>query len=278
MRGSVKAELRKMRFRSGVWVLAAICLFLILFFGYALPYLLRDNPSTANPELGTTQEVIATLLPDQFLATAIGGVAGFGGALALILAAMVAGGEYGWGTVKTVLTQKPPRLAVFSGQATALALAAVALAFLVFAPSALASLAVAQAEGARVDWPAAGEIARAFGAAWLILGTWAALGLALATLFRQTALAVGLGLVYLLVLEGLVGSVAGSSGLIGEIRQFLPAVNAQALAGAFGGTGGPPGATVNTDIGGTRAAIVLAAYAAGLTLLAALFYRRRDVV
>jgi ABC-type transport system involved in multi-copper enzyme maturation permease subunit len=176
-----------------------------------------------------------------------------------------------------VLTQRPPRLAIFAGQATALALAAVALAFLTFAPSALASLAVAQAEGARVDWPATGEIVRAFGAAWLILGTWAALGLALATFFRQTALAVGLGLIYLLVLEGLIGTFAGSSGLIGEIREFLPAVNAQALAAAFGGTGGPPGATVNTSIGATRASVVLAAYAAGLTLVAALFYRRRDV-
>ena len=277
MVGSLKAELRRLRRRSGVWVLAAICLFLILFFGYGLPYLLRENPSSANPELRSTGELVATLLPEKFLATAVGGVAGFGGALTLILAAMVAGGEYGWGTVKTVLTQKPARLRVFGGQAAALALAALLFALLILVPSALASLAVAGAEGRRIAWPPSDEIARALGASWLILGAWAALGLALATLFRQTALAIGLGLVYLLVLEGLIGSFAGSSGLIADIRQVLPAANARALAGAFGGSGGPPGATAGPAIGATRAALVLCSYAAGLTLLAGFFYQRRDV-
>lgn len=277
MVGSFKAELRKLRRRSGMWVLGAICLFLILFFGYGLPYLLRDNPSSANPEIRSTGELVATLLPEKFLATAVGGVAGFGGALALILAAMVAGGEYGWGTLKTVLTRKPARLRVFSGQAAALALAALLFALLILVPSALASLAVAGAEGRRIAWPPSGEIARALGASWLILGAWAALGLALATLFRQTALAIGLGLVYLLVLEGLIGSFAGSSGLIADIRQVLPAANAQALAGAFGGSGGPPGAAAGPPIGAARAALVLSAYAAGLTLLAGFFYQRRDV-
>ncbi len=268
MISSLKADLRKMRSRSSVWVLGALWLILALFFGYVLPFLLRQSPSS-DPE-----QLLAGMLPESVLRTVTGATAGFGETIALILAAVVAGSEYGWGTVKTVLTQRPSRLEVFAGQVAALALVSGLLVLLASGPSAVASYTVAQAEGARVAWPEWSEVVRGLGAAWLILGTGAALGFALAVLFRQTAAAIGLGLVYLLLLEALLDTFARSSELVTKIAEFLPTANANALVRSFGGGGASAGPTVDPG----QAALVLFAYTVGLILLAGFLYVRRDVL
>ena len=72
-------------------------------------------------------------------------------------------------------------------------------------------------------------------------------GVALATvLFRSAALAIGLGLIYSLVLETVVsmGSRSSSSSARHSAERFLLGANAGALANYFGGGGStiPPGA------------------------------------
>jgi ABC-2 type transport system permease protein len=126
------------------------------------------------------------------------------GTLALILRALVVGSEYGWGTLKTVLSQRPGRLTAFFAKMLALGAVLVLFVLLAFVVGAICSLIVIGIQGATVDWPSLVELLEGLGAGAVILAVWAALGVFLATLFQSTALAVGLGLFYALALEGLV--------------------------------------------------------------------------
>lgn len=66
-------------------------------------------------------------LPANLIANALGGFAVMGGAIAMILGALVAGSEYDWGSRKTALTQRPGRLTIFGGMVAALATALLAV-------------------------------------------------------------------------------------------------------------------------------------------------------
>ena len=68
------------------------------------------------------------------------------------------------------------------------------------------------------------------GAGWLILAVWVALGALLATLLRDNALAIGLGLVYVLAVEGLIGFAARSSESVAALAKALPRSNGGSLA------------------------------------------------
>src|SRR5207245_2369132 len=58
--------------------------------------------------------------------------------------------------------------------------------------------------GSAGGWPGPAEVAKAFLACWLIMGLWTALGALLAVLFKQAPLAIGLGIVYSIAIEGLI--------------------------------------------------------------------------
>ena len=78
----------------------------------------------------------------------------------VIMGAMAAGSEYGWGTLKTVLSQRPGKLAMLSGKLLALALLLLVFVVRGLAAGAAGSLVVETASGgasrlARI--PIAGE-------------------------------------------------------------------------------------------------------------------------
>ncbi len=68
-----------------------------------------------------------------------------GGLLMLILGVLVAGSEYGWGTIKTVLTRRPGRVAVFGGKVLVLVVVATSVVPVIFALAAATSMLIAQA-------------------------------------------------------------------------------------------------------------------------------------
>ena len=91
-----------------------------LVFSLLIPYAqLRRGASYE----GSPPEVLLEgTLPERLVQNALSGLPLFGGALVLTLGALVAGGEYGWGTLKTLLVQGPRRLTVLTGQLLALLL------------------------------------------------------------------------------------------------------------------------------------------------------------
>ena len=276
---SLRAELLKLRKRPAVWVLALVWVAVMALFGYGLTYAIFANPPEGAVPPGTDpQEALRSLLPQNLLSNVLLGFSSTGGGpIALILGAMAMGGEYGWGTTKTMLTQRPGRLGVFAGKALSLIIILLVFSALAFATGAACSYAVATFEETAVRWPEALDILGAVGAGWLILVVWGSLGFALATLFRGTALAIGLGLVYAVVLEGIAGSLLAFNEDFEDYRRALISESSNALSDLFGS---PPAAFGIPEplVDPERAILILLLYTLVFLLLAAFAFWRRDVV
>ena len=292
MLASLGAELLKLRKRPSTWVLALIWLAVTILFSYVLAYALLSNappptvpegtPKAQKEQLQEQQEEfreqqLEFLYPENLVSYLTPGLPNLGAPIALILGALAVGSEYGWATFKTVLTQRPGRYAVFFGKLLALGILLALLVVLTFAAGAASGYVITALEGAPFGWPAAGELARALGAGGLILAIWAAFGVLLATLLRSTALSVGIGLVYLLVLETIISNLPIQNEAFQDAREFFPSQNSNFLANSFSGQtqGGP--ASPKPPVDASQAALVLFAYAAAFVLLAAFVFRRRDV-
>jgi ABC-type transport system involved in multi-copper enzyme maturation permease subunit len=273
MLGSVRAELAKLGRRPAVWLLLGVAVSLGLTFTYLVPY---AGASGATGGVPNGDRGLAAVLPDQLVGNSVGGLPVFLGAIALILGVLAVGGEYGWGTWKTVLTQGPSRLTVYAAKLVALAVATLAGMLTMFAAGALASGVIAAAEGEPARWPALGDLVVGVGAGWLMAGMWAALGALLAIALRGVALPIGLGLVWLLAVQNLLAAIAAPLlDWVARAQEYLPGPNAGSLAAALG-AGDTPG--VEALVGGGRAAVAVAAYLVAFGLLGGALLRRRDIV
>ncbi|MDX6250679.1 MAG: type transport system permease protein [Kribbellaceae bacterium] len=280
MIGSYRAELLKLRKRSAVWVLFAAGLVLSLIFGYLLPYLGYvtgdDNQQTDGIPRA---EVLRGVLPERVMDNTIGGFPVFAGALALVLGAIVVGGEYTWGTLKTILTQRPGRGALLGGQLLGLLTAIAVWVLGIFVACALCSVGIAAAEGTPMNWPGPLELLQGLAGGWLVLTMWCLAGAVLAVAFRNVALPIGFGVVWILGIEALLAGVVSS--LLPDLEflsDAMPGANAGALVFSVTGmaaTDAPPG--VRDAVGGERALLTLLAYTLVFVALAVVTTRRRDV-
>ncbi|MFI7062921.1 ABC transporter permease subunit [Kribbella sp. NPDC050124] len=280
MFGSYRAEMLKLRKRSAVWVLFGAGLVLSLIFGYLLPYLGYvtgdENPQTDGVP---RSEILRGMLPERIMDNTIGGYPIFAGALALVLGAIVVGGEYAWGTLKTILTQRPGRGAVLVSQFLALATMIAIWVLGIFAACALSSIGIAAAENGSTDWPGVTAILEGLAGGWLVLMMWCLAGAVLAVAFRNVALPIGLGVVWILGIETLLAGVVSSLlPSLDWLANALPGSNAGSLVFSVTGMAAadaPPG--VRDAVGGGRALLTLLAYCAIFAVLAAWTTRRRDV-
>lgn len=271
---SYGAELFKLRKRPAVWVVAAVWLGLLLMFTELLPYISYRSAANARQ----AERLLADLLPAKLPGHAIGGYPMWGGALIVVLGALCLGSEYGWGTLKTMLANRPGRLTVYLAQLGALATALAMLVVVAFALCALCSVLIANSAGASLDLPATGDVARAMGAGWLVLWMWCLFGVALAIALRGTALSIGLGLVWVMAIENLIRATAPLIDVLGKLEKALPGVNAGALVAALGGGQGGGGYTgVSNLVSGGQGTWVVALYVVFFATAGALVLRRRDV-
>jgi ABC-type transport system involved in multi-copper enzyme maturation permease subunit len=278
---STRAELLRLRRWPAMWVLFASWVTLNVTFGYVFDYIAyRSGDPSPVGEGAPAASLLPGLLPPAVPVTLVQGMPMFGGALVMILGALAVGSCYGWGTWKTVFTQGPGRGAAFGGTLVALAAVVAALVVTSAAVDLGVSSVIALTEGQGVDMPAIGDMVPALGTGLLVLGMWAAAGVLVGVLARGPALAVGLGLVWALVVENLLRGVAGILPGIALVTDHLPGTAAGSLVGALGApgvgqSGGTPG--VLTILGGPTAVGWLAAYAVGFAAVALLVVRRRDV-
>lgn len=276
----VGAELFQMRKRVGTWVLLGTWCGLAMLFGYLVPYFGLADEGPLATRLGP-------MLPGQMVSTLLDGVPFFGGAIALILGVMTVGGEFGWDTFKTLFTQRPGRGAVFAAKMVALGIALAPFMVVMFLCGAIASTLIAVTEGQAVAFPSILTLIEGVGAGWLVLATWAAIGVLLAVLTRGTSLAIGIGILYTLVIEGLLSALAGSFALLEPLVDLFVRANAYSLVKPLGGAGAGngagsaatdgPGAFSGPYVDWPQAAIVLVAYLAVLLGASAWVMRRRDV-
>jgi ABC-2 type transport system permease protein len=279
--GSYRAEILKLVRWPAMWTLGAVLLVLAQVFGYLIPYVgYRSGGGSGFAAGQTAAQLLADVLPGRLVPNTLSGFPLFAGAIALIVGGLAAGSEYGWGTLKTILTQRPRRSAVLAGKLLAIVTVVLALVLAVFAINAFWSWVIATTEDRPADWPTVLGLARGVGAGWLILGMWSLLGAALGTLFRSTSLAVGLGLVWSRAVESLVRGFANLLGFLDAFQQGLPGTNAGSLVASLGAAtldqpGGTPGVTA--VVSGPQAAAVLIAYVVALVAIAGFTLGRQDV-
>jgi ABC-type transport system involved in multi-copper enzyme maturation permease subunit len=284
MYAAFRGELFKAVRRPGVWVLVGLFLALAILIGYAVTYLIYTHPppnSSQGLAPGTSlADFKIALYPENVVKQTMSQWGVLGGVFALIVGVLLQGSEYGWGTIKTLYTQRYGRLTMLFGKLLAMLVIVLVIAIGLFAVDAACSWIVVQLDGKTSSFPTADVIAKAIGAAFLIFSFWAVFGFALATVFRQSALAIGLGLAYALVIELLVfGLLAGlGANIVRPIQQWFPIANSSYLAQAFGqvrvrGFQGQPAPYADA----THAVVMLLLYVIAFTTLTAWLTRTRDV-
>lgn len=275
--GTITAQLLVLGKRTSTWVLMGIWVVLGVMFSHLLPYLTYRGGADA-PGEAPLEAILPRALADNLVA----GFPFFGGVFALMLGVLAIGSDYGADTVKTLLTQRPGRMRLLFSKIVALAGWLVPFVATLFVVGAGASYLVAAAENAAVDWPPLWDLARAVLAGWFILATWAALGVLLAVLSRGTGLAIGLGIVYTFVVEGVFSALAGQVSWLESLVEYSLRANAYSLTVALGVptevlADNGPGGFFGPFVDGGRAIMVLGAYMAVFLSLSAIIFRRRDV-
>ncbi len=278
-------ELFKLYRRPAVWVCIGLFLGLAIGLGYLIIYLLYTYApaasSTGLPRGVTLKDFKVELYPPAFVQYTLSTWDTLGGVFALILGVLSQGSEYGWGTIKTLYTQRPGRVAMLAGKLCALSVAVLVMVLALFAIDALSSYVVASIDGKSTAYPAAVDVVKGLAAAWLIFEFWAVFGFALATLFRQSAMAIGLGLAYAIVIEGIIFSLAANVGgdTVRQIESWFPVANTGYLSRSFG-TSLPEALarTIAKPIAdANHAVLVLLVYLAIFIAGSALLASRRDV-
>lgn len=276
---STRAELMRLRAWPAVWITLGAWLVLSLLFGYLFTYLSYTSGDPGFADEGTTQaQQLAQMMPDAVPDVFLQGMPMFGGALMMVLGALVAGNGYGWGTWKTLFSQGVRRTPALVGSVLSLTAVVAGTLVVTFALDLGVSLVIAAGESQDVVMPSAGSVAEAFGAGFLVLEMWALLGFLLGTLARGPALSVGLGLVWALVVENLLRGVGQLLGWVENLTEVLPGTSAGSLIGSIVGVGvgdGTPG--VVDTVPGPQAAITVAVYVVLAVLASLALVRRRDV-
>lgn len=278
--GAYRAELLKLRRRPATWVLVAVAAGVVLVFSYLFLYVVIGVIGTGDATADAfSSGFLSQLLPEQ-LAGSYVEQAATAAPIALILGVLAMGSEYGWRTVRLMVTQRPRRVPLLLAKLAALVTAAAGIAVAVCAAATAASVLIAVIEGQPVALPPAGDLLTGFGAAVLVLGTWSAFGLMLGVVCKGTGLPIGIGLFWALVVESILSLPFPQ---LDGVRSWLLSTNASALGQGLGSGSDPLqdlGALFGVgagEIAPLQAAIVLVVYAVLFSGIATAVFARREI-
>lgn len=263
-------KLWRLRQALAVWgVMAGIaCLFGILFFANASETVTAPGPGRPASFLTLTD-----LAEAEGLYVTLRVAAQILLVVTFVLAAGSMAAEYTQGTLKVLLSRDPVRLRVLAGKTAALlAFAAVGIIIAALAQT-LAVTAVASARGIAMDqWWTASNLAdggllllRVIASSW----AWGILGMMLAILLRSAPAAIGLGIGYTILVEGILGLV------LKDIHPYFPGQTLQSFVSAGQPAIGQSGSA--TPLGLEASAILGAIYALVFAAVAGAVFVRRDV-
>lgn len=274
MPADVRAEIVKQSHRPAHRLLLALAVVQTITFTYLIPYAGFTGTVSGTP---AGDRGLAAMLPEQLVGNAIAGLPAFVGAFALIFGVLVAGSEYGWETWKTLLVQRPSRLALYGAKLVTVAAGLLVMVLTLFAVAAVSSVVVATVEDQPMRWPGIGSVLLGIGGGWLVAMMWGALGVLLAIAFRGVAMPIGLGLVWLLAIQNLLAAIAAPLlDWVADLQKVLPGPNAGSLAAALGAFEGAPG--VDKVVSAGQAVTVVVAYLLVFGTVGGWLLRRRDIV
>jgi ABC-2 type transport system permease protein len=286
MLASMRAELLVLRKWPAAWGLLLVTPMLVLLSDYVAQFIFYLALTPADyAAYGTPAQNLSSLLPSQFNIVAVGQFTFSGTAPFIVLGAVMAGGDWGRGTITTALLQGPGRARTFAGQALALAVAVTASVLAAFTVAAAASVVIRVAESTSVNpylaaLPPAQVIAESVGAALFVALTYGMLGLFLGTVCRSGAGAIAAGLLWTLIIEGTLYNLALQvpHGILRTISDLTPAAAATVVTGLFGDPGGGA-SSQNYMVASTAGAVwTLTAYLAAALVLTVVVLWRRDAV
>ena len=266
MIATIKSEIRKTVRRPALLVGSGLVGAVVVLV-YGVLWYQAGHPASADHPV-----TLATLYPENFVSNVMGAGYPLGASLMIVLGALITGSEYSWGTMKSLFTQGPGRMTMWAGRSFVFMAWTALMTLILFVGGAACSVVVAAFEGHAISWPALMDIAKGMGAIWVIFAANGALGLALGVLFRQSAAALGVGIVYLLGVEIIVVRFVDglNNGAYQWVGNLFLGQNSIALLQSF-----VPHLKPSVSAG--QAVIVLAAYLAGLLIVAAGLQRQRDV-
>ncbi|WP_040802908.1 ABC transporter permease subunit [Nocardia concava] len=276
---STRADLLRLRKWPAFWIVLGTWILLNLTFAYLFNYLAYSTGSTSRMSNGLPREaLLQQMLPAAVPEVFTQGMAMFGGALMLVLGALAVGSGYGWGSWKTALTQGPSRVNVLGAVVLSLAVTVVALVVVAFVVDTGVAALIAGTQGQSLALPSAGRILLGIASGTVILGMWTLAGAVVGAIARGPALAVGLGLVWVLVVENLLRGVAGIFSPIKAITDHMPGTAAGSLAGSLRTVTGPATPGVLDILSRGESLIVLAVYIAAFAGGTIWLIRRRDMI
>lgn len=276
MIASLRAETLKTRKRWANWILLAILLAWIVLLSYLTFYLvIRLSPHSIQGPVPASV-LKRRLFPENYVPNTLNAAESIGAAIMLIFGALSTSSEYGWLTVQTILIQKPKRSAVLGGKLLGIGISTVLVGLAMLGITALTSYVVITVDSSSSAWPSLEVTLKAFGALVLQLAVWASLGAFLGIAFRSAAAAIGGGLVYLFVVEALLGSLFRTTPVVKEILKFLPGVNGGAINATFPATIRDSSAATQL-VGAGRGVVTLLVYLAVFAVASLLIFQERDV-
>jgi ABC-2 type transport system permease protein len=281
---SLRAELLVLRKSRVAWALVLTAPALTLVTAYLFSFLgyLGDTPAMYAQE-GTPAQDLPAMLPSQFVIQAVGSL--FFTAPFIVLGAVIAGGDWGRGTIRTSLLAGPGRVRVFAGQAAAILIACAVSVLLCFALAAVACIAIrwyagpaapgAAGNGAFPAWSVIGE---GVGAGLLVGVAYGALGIALGTICRSAGGGVAAALAwYFLVDDQMYELSLNAGGVFQHIYDAFPEASVVTLTSMFGSSGGGASSQTYQPVGPWESAGILLGYIAVFLGLALVLVLRRDV-
>ena len=174
MLASLRAELLVLRKSKVAWALVLTAPALTLVTSYLFGFLdyIGDTPAMYAQQ-GTPAQHLPALLPSQFVISALEQLSFT--APFIVLGAVIAGGDWGGGTIRTSLLAGPGRVRTFAGQALAILIACAASVLVTFALAALACVAIRWYAGPG----APGAVGNGAFPAWSVIGDGLGAGLAI---------------------------------------------------------------------------------------------------
>jgi ABC-2 type transport system permease protein len=215
-------------------------------------------------------DLIASFHTPQGLVSVIGQARSVIIAIALIIVSADLAAEWTQGTLRNLLVREPHRLWWLTGKMLAVVLFVLLSMLLTLVISSTFILILAQGQGIQTAaWTSAeglGTFLAFFGNEVLGLIGVSALGMLIAVLTRSVAAAVGIGLAYILVLEGVIAMVAP------QVSQWFPGRVFNTIVGATVPIVGP-----NPPQGYLAALLASVLWIVGFVVVSALVFPRQDI-
>ena len=280
-----RLEWFKLRHRRMPWILLALSVLLVqvaFWSSYALfrsgEMAVSEGGESGNVTVSTTDQFPEMFAFPTSLTNGLIVAHGFGGILLMILAASLIGSEYGWGTLRTVLTKGTGRWSLLT--AKLLLLAGLSVGVLIVATASVAvSSAIALATldagwvASSADWTGLGI---GFGKAIYGMLPYVALAVFAAVLTSSSGAAIGISLGYYFAESILIGVLANFD----WFERIAVFILGRAVSGWVRTEGGVSFQSSGTTAGlpdASQAFLVLLAYVVVLSGAALWIFQRREV-